>query len=176
MFDIEEVGVLLSDVGENSPSFSFIDLDLNSETFNENKDILFISAFAYTLSRFVCSDKVLFDIIDENSDPLPLFVNCENQKVSAFIDSVKESIDYYDQNRVDESSNIVFNLMSEEIESYDFNANILQKDKDYVLKLSSSEKYSQNTINRFLYSFKSILHDILNVDVLKDMIIPVFLI
>ena len=135
---------------------------------HENNEILFSSVFAYTLSRFVEGDEVVFNIVDDNLNHHPLFVSCENRDVDSFMDNVMEAIDSCEQNVIDETPDIVLNLNSKEINSYDFNANIFQKNDNYILKILYSDKYSKDTVNRFLESFKLILHDILNVNELKD--------
>ena len=59
----------------------------------------FCSAFAYTLSRFAGSSKILFNIIDNGrghfdlsksigmfAQTLPLLIDCNNQNISSFLD------------------------------------------------------------------------------------------
>ena len=73
--DSDNVGLLLDSIGADGPGHVNISLDLDYDLFNSflkrhniSENILFSSAFAYTLSRFVGSEKVLFNIIDNGRD------------------------------------------------------------------------------------------------------------
>ena len=168
MFDIEEAGFLLEDVGDNSPGICSIELNLDVNRLDISEEVFFTSVFAYALSRFIGNEKILFYVVDDNSSTFPLLVDCKNQDISSFIDSIIESIDYCQQNQIDAVSDIIFNFKSKEITSGDFNANFIRNDDNYTLNIRHSEKYSKETINRFLNSFKLIAQDFSNVNELKD--------
>ena len=168
MFDVDEAGILLSDIGDNCSGSCSIDLKFDSSKCNVDGEVFFTSVFAYTLSRFVGNEKVLFNVIDNAFDTMPLLVDCKNQNIASFLASTSESIKYCEKNRIDATSNIIFNYQTNEINSQDFNANIIKKDNSFLLKINYSENYSKNTIERFLKSFKLIAHGFLNVNELKD--------
>ncbi|WP_296890814.1 D-alanine--poly(phosphoribitol) ligase subunit DltA, partial [uncultured Methanobrevibacter sp.] len=136
-------GELLSDVLPDGPNFKQTKLDLDNNSFksflkenNVSENVLFTGAFAYTLSRFVGNDKVLFNIIENGRDrfnnlnsigmyvnTLPLFVDCKNQNVSSFIEYMSDLVynvmryDYYPfrllANKYDIDSNIIFQFFPE---------------------------------------------------------------
>ncbi|MBQ2613108.1 MAG: amino acid adenylation domain-containing protein, partial [Methanobrevibacter sp.] len=105
LVDSEDCGVLLDEVIHNQSGIHTTELDLDLDSFKTflhnhgiSENILFTSAFAYTLSRFVGGDKVKFNIVENGRDrfnnmdsigmyvnTLPVQVNCENQNVSEFI-------------------------------------------------------------------------------------------
>ena len=119
--DYEEVGVLLDDVGSNEPGSRWFDLSFDNALFNKflnrhkvSENVLFTSVFAYALSRFTGSDKVLFNIIEngrdrfDNYDSIGMFVNtmpfivdCKSQEISSFMNSMFDKVynvmkyDYY---------------------------------------------------------------------------------
>ncbi|MDO5811310.1 MAG: condensation domain-containing protein, partial [Methanobrevibacter sp.] len=73
--EVDDVYSLLSDVGDNQAGFYSLDLtaeksDIRSflKSCNITENILFISAFSYTLSRFTGDSKVLFNILDNGRD------------------------------------------------------------------------------------------------------------
>ena len=169
MFDVEDAGILLDDVGENSPGCCSIDLNFDIGKFTINEDVFFTGVFAYTLSRFMGSEKVLFHIVDENMDILPLFVGCENQDVSSFMYGIIEAINRCEMNRCTAASNITFNCQADEIDLGDFNAHVIKRDNNnYTLNIKHSQKYSDATVKRFLASYELIANQILDVNELKD--------
>ena len=105
LVDNDEVGVLLDSVSSEGNGFISLDLDLDYHLFNGflddcgvSENVVFTSVFAYTLSRFVGSDKVLFNIAENGRDrfnnfdsigmfvnTLPLVVDCKNRSVSSFL-------------------------------------------------------------------------------------------
>ena len=127
--DSEDAGVLLDSVGSDGNGLAQCDLDLNYDLFksflSENRiseNVLFTGVFAYTLSRFVGNDKVLFNIIENGRDrfnnfnsigmfvnTLPLLVDCRNQEISSFLDSVSNTV--YDAMRY---NSYPFRLMAKE--------------------------------------------------------------
>ncbi|WP_407422907.1 amino acid adenylation domain-containing protein [Methanobrevibacter sp.] len=143
LVDSDDVGVLLDSVLSDGSGHYLFDLDLdydlfNSflETYNVSANILFSSVFAYTLSRFVGSDKVLFNIVENGRDrfvnydsigmfvnTLPLLVDCENQDVQSFMEYVSEKVygvmkyNYYPfrllANKYDINSDILFQYIPE---------------------------------------------------------------
>ena len=107
--DIDDAGDLLESPCADGPGTYSTDLNadikelLNSYEISEN--VLFTSVFAYTLSRFVGSEEVLFNIVENGRDrfnnfnaigmyvnTLPLFVDCKNRDVASFIDDVSNSV------------------------------------------------------------------------------------
>ena len=128
MFDVDEAGILLKDIGNNSHGSFSIDLKLDISKLDVEEDVFFTSVFAYTLSRFTGNEKVLFALAQNDSSSLPLLVDCKNSDILSFIDSVRESIGYCEKNIVDASPEIIFNCQLEEMDSFDFNANIAKKD------------------------------------------------
>ena len=112
LVDSDEAGVLLDSVLCDGPGLIDLDLDLDYDLFktflkenNVSENILFTGVFAYTLSRFVGSDKVLFNIVENGRDrfgnfnsigmyvnTLPLLVDCKNQKISSFIEYMSNNV------------------------------------------------------------------------------------
>ena len=105
LVDSGETNALLDVVDADGPGYYYIELDVNvSEVLSKysiNENVLFTSVFAYTLSRFTGSNKVLFNIIENgrnkfnNFDSVGMFVNtlpvlidCKNQKISSFMKNV----------------------------------------------------------------------------------------
>ncbi|MBR0372315.1 MAG: D-alanine--poly(phosphoribitol) ligase subunit DltA [Methanobrevibacter sp.] len=171
MFDVDEAGILLKDIGNNSHGSFSIDLKLDISKLDVEEDVFFTSVFAYTLSRFTGNEKVLFALAQNDSSSLPLLVDCKNSDILSFIDSVRESIGYCEKNIVDASPEIIFNCQLEEMDSFDFNANIAKKDNcNHSLTIIHSQNYSKDTIERFANSFKSIARGFFNVNELKDII------
>uniref|UniRef100_UPI0025E4FCF8 AMP-binding protein n=1 Tax=uncultured Methanobrevibacter sp. TaxID=253161 RepID=UPI0025E4FCF8 len=135
--DYDEVNPLLDSVLADGPGIEKIRLNLDSNLlksflnkYNISENILFTSVFAYTLSRFVGSDKVLFNIIENGRDrfnnfnsigmyvnTLPLLIDCKNTSISSFMDY---------------TSNLVYNVMKYNYyafrllaHEYDLTSNIL---------------------------------------------------
>ena len=141
--DSDDVGFLLDSIGADGPGHVNISLDLDYDLFNSflrshgiSENILFSSVFAYTLSRFVGGEKVLFNIIDNGRDrfqnydsigmfvnTLPLLVDCTNQNVDSFLDYMSDMVygvmkyNFYPfrflANKYDINSNIIFQFIPE---------------------------------------------------------------
>ncbi|WP_296887644.1 non-ribosomal peptide synthetase [uncultured Methanobrevibacter sp.] len=154
----DDVGILLDSVFPDGPGSIYVDLDLNSNVLKsfikENqitKNALFTGVFAYTLSRFVANEQVLFNIVENGRDrfnnlnsigmfvnTLPLLVNCENQDVSSFMRYMSQLIyditkyNYYSYrllaNEFNFDSNIIFQFVPDLL--YDAE-NVVEKDIDF---------------------------------------------
>ena len=180
-----------------------------------SENILFSSVFAYTLSRFVGSEKVLFNIIDNGRDrfqnydsigmfvnTLPLLVDCTNQNVDSFLDYMSDMVygvmkyNFYPfrflANKYDINSNIIFQFIPEWIRDSgefdevtvadddiignmddliaDLTVEVVQRGRAYVLSVMYSDKYSGVFIDRFIKSFKLILHGMLDANDLSEII------
>ena len=110
---------------EKTDEYVDLNYDLFKSFLSENRiseNVLFTGVFAYTLSRFVGNDKVLFNIIENGRDrfnnfnsigmfvnTLPLLVDCRNQEISSFLDSVSNTV--YDAMRY---NSYPFRLMAKE--------------------------------------------------------------
>ena len=112
LVDIDDVGELLDSVLADGPGSTLIDLDIDKdllksfiEKHNVSENVLFSSVFAYTLSRFVGSEKVSFNIIENGRDrfnnfdsvgmfvnTLPLLVDCKNQDISSFVEYLSDMV------------------------------------------------------------------------------------
>lgn len=107
--DSDEAGALLSSVSSDGPGNYTIDLEADITDFVEkygiSKNVLFTSVFAYTLSRFVGDDKVVFNTLENGRDrfdcfdsigmfvnTLPLLVDCKNQDIASFVSQISELI------------------------------------------------------------------------------------
>ncbi|WP_296849053.1 AMP-binding protein, partial [uncultured Methanobrevibacter sp.] len=110
LYEVDEVSPLLSSVKNNKAGFYYFDLSINENNIknflksnNITENILFISAFAYTLSRFTGDSQALFNILDNGRDilnnyesigmfvnTLPLLVDCFDKEITSFISEVKE--------------------------------------------------------------------------------------
>ena len=171
MFDYEELGELLSDILADGPGCCSINLNvdmkrLSAYDFDEN--IYFTGIFAYTLSRFMGNEKILFNILNNDVNVFQLYVDCKNQDVHSFMSNIVKSLDFSKQHSYDVTSNINFNFGLKEFDSGDFNANIVKKSDNYMLKIKYSEKYSKETVERFLNSFKLISNNIFNAEELSE--------
>ena len=141
LVDSDDAGNLLDCVFSDGPGYSNIDLDLDYHLFktflddyNISENILFTGVFAYSLSRFVGNDKVLFNIVENGRDrfsnhdaigmfvkTVPLFVNCKNQSILSFMEYVSDRVygvlghNYYPfrllANKYDISSDILFEFI-----------------------------------------------------------------
>ena len=98
----DEVNDLLATVDNNGEN-TYIDcFDVDLSSFLEDNSItynqFFASVFAYTLSRFTGSDKVLFNLIEDGRGhinlsnsvgmfvkTLPLLIDCKNQDIQSFV-------------------------------------------------------------------------------------------
>ena len=144
--DSEDVGVLLDSVLSDGQGVMDIDLDLDFNWFKSflernkvSENVVFTGVFAYTLSRFVGSEKVMFNMVENGRDrfnnfnsigmfanTLPLLFDCKNQTVSGFMDYVSDLVygilgyNYYPfrllANRYDIDSNIIFQFLPDWIE------------------------------------------------------------
>ena len=136
--DKDEVyGLLPSVNNENDDSQYFNTFEVNKNdlhSFLQNNHIthnqFFSSVFAYTLSRFIGCDKVLFNLVEDGRGhmdlsesvgmfvrTLPVLMDCKNQEVSSFLDyssSLINSVMKYDL--------YPFRILAKE---YDLNTNIL---------------------------------------------------
>lgn len=110
--DIDEVSPILDDVLPDGPGFASCNLDFDKDLFNKfikknsiSEYILFNSIFTYTLSRFVGSNKVLFNIDDHGRDrfdnfdsigmfvnTLPLLIDTEDMEISVFVKKMADLI------------------------------------------------------------------------------------
>ena len=143
LVDVEEACELLDSVLSDGPGSVLIDLDLDQDIVNSFLDkhnvsvnLLFSGAFAYTLSKFVGSEKVLFNIVENGRDrfanynsigmfvnTLPLLVDCENQDIDSFMNHMFDRVygvmryNYYPfrllANKYDINSNIIFQFIPE---------------------------------------------------------------
>ena len=169
--DVDEVHDLLPSVNDDNDEFEFIDSfdidfdDLNSflQSHNLTHNQFFSSVFAYTLSRFTGSDKILFNIIEDGrghidlSDSvgmfvktLPVLIDCSNNDVNSFLDYSSDlinSVMKYDlypfralANDYDLNSNILFqyshNLFSDVINKDDLKYGVDELDHDLNADLS----------------------------------------
>ena len=110
--DTEGIGLFLDDVLPDGPGFASCNLDFDNGLFEEflNKNsvseyVVFTGAFAYALSRFTGSDKVLFAIDDHGRDrfsnfdsigmfvnTLPLLVDAKDMEISMFVENMSNLI------------------------------------------------------------------------------------
>ena len=110
--DIEEVKSFVGDKQSKGFTMDTYDLEINHEKLkrfiddnNISKNVLFTSAFSYTLSRFNKGDKVLFlligsgrgrfddmDSIGLYANVKPLIINCKNQNIESFIKDSSKNI------------------------------------------------------------------------------------
>ena len=141
--DVDEAGELLDSVLSDGQGSVLIDLDLDQDIINSfldkhnaSQNLLFSGAFAYTLSRFVGSEKVLFNIVENGRDrfanydsigmfvnTLPLLVDCKNQNIDSFMNHMFDRVygvmryNYYPfrllANKYDINSNILFQFIPE---------------------------------------------------------------
>ena len=182
--DIDDVGILLDDVGKCDCGSYQIILDSQFMGSLKNtgidRNVLFNGVFAYTLSRFIGSENILFKtVLNENNSML--LVNCKNQDASSFMNYVAdliENVSKYDcpfeeiESEYDAKSNIMFQYSPDNNPitdlSFDFNVNVSLEDKNYILNIIYSEKYSEFMVKRFAQSYNLILSQILNVNDLSD--------
>ena len=139
--DVDDAGELLDSVLADGPGSTLIDLDIDNnlltsflEKHNISENVLFSGVFAYNLSRFVGSEKVLFNIVENGRDrfrnydaigmfvnTLPLLVDCKNHDIGSFMDYVSSMVygvmryNYYPfrllANKYDIKSNILFQFL-----------------------------------------------------------------
>ena len=182
--DIDDVGILLDDVSAGDCGSYQIILDSHFIESLENagveKNVLFNGVFAYTLSRFIGSENILFNtFLNENKSVL--LVNCKNQDVSSFMDYMADLIENSSQyncsfeeieKEFDANSNIMFQYAADDDvridSSFDFNVNVSLKEKNYILNIIYSKNYSEFMVKRFAQSYNLILSQILNVNELSQ--------
>ena len=139
--DIDDAGILLDSVSSDGSGKMEIALDFDINSFKEflntcqiSENVFFTSVFAYTLSRFVGSDEVVFTIVENGRDrfnnfnsigmyvnTLPLFVDCRNMDISSFMKNMSGLVydvmryNYYPfrllAKKYDIDSNIQFQFM-----------------------------------------------------------------
>ncbi len=137
LVETDEANILLDNVCADGPGRTTMELEIDNDTFKKflsemrvSENVIFTSAFAYTLSRFAGGYKVIFNIIENSRDrfnnfnsigmyvnTLPLLIDCKNQEISSFMEHMSNSIysvmkyNYYP-----------FRILSKE---YDINSSIL---------------------------------------------------
>ena len=162
--DVDDTGELLDSVLADGPGSTLIDLDIDNKLFNsfiEKHNIgengFFSSVFAYTLSRFIGNEKVLFNIIENGRDrfnnfdsigmfvnTLPLLIDCKNQNIDSFIEYVSSVIygvmryNYYPfrllANEYNINSNILFQYLPEWFrDTNDFDDTLVEVDENDLL-------------------------------------------
>ena len=227
-------GVLLDSICADGPDVCRSDLEVDLSSFDSflnkqgiNENVFFTSVFAYTLSRFVGNDKVLFNILENGRDrfknydaigmhvtTLPILIDCENQNINSFMSYMYDMVynvmryNYYPfrilANKYNLTSDILFQYMPDwiGIDKYeddnssvdcssvdcssvdnslyeniinsmndliaDFSVDVIQKGTSFILNISYSKKYSKEFVERFIKSYKLILHQMLNVEELGD--------
>ena len=165
--DLDETSDLLESVKINNPdestyinSFDIDNNQLNSflQNCNITRNQFFCSVFAYALSRFTGSSKVLFNLIEDGRGhvdlsnsvgmfvrTLPLLVNCENQNVESYVKDCSSLVNSAMFNDL-----YPFRLLASE---YDLNSNIL---------FQYSHNLFNNNINieKFGYSVDDLGHNV----------------
>ena len=138
-----------------------------------------------------------FDAIGMYVNTLPILADCKNQPVSMFLDSMSDltyktmQYNYYSfrllANKYNIDSNILFQYQPDWFNSEfntdlfnkdlienssdlisDFAADVIQKNDQYILNITYSDKYSKNTAEKFIKTFKLILSQILDVNELSE--------
>ena len=205
LYEVDEVSPFLSSVKNNKSSFYYFDLSINENNIkdflksnNITENILFISAFAYTLSRFTGDSQALFNILDNGRDilnnyesigmfvnTLPLLVDCFDEEITSFISEVKElllkelSYNFYPfrvlANKYNLNSSILFQYLpdiDDETEQLynisDLEFRVFKNNNGYSLKVIYSDEYSSEIIKKFVESYNMILIQILCVDKLSE--------
>ncbi|WP_461463266.1 D-alanine--poly(phosphoribitol) ligase subunit DltA, partial [Methanobrevibacter sp.] len=141
LVDVDEASDLLDCILADGPGSTSIGLDIDNELLNSflerhnlSLNVFFSSVFAYTLSRFVGSEKILFNIVENGRDrygnynsigmfvnTLPLLVDCKNQEIASFVEYVSRVVygvmryNYYPfrllANNYDIKSDILFQFL-----------------------------------------------------------------
>ena len=167
LVDSADAGILLDSVCADGPGNYSIDLELDNDLFRlfladmgVSENVVFTGVFAYTLSRFVGSENVLFNIVENGRDrfhnynsigmyvnTLPLLVNCKNNDISSYMNHVSSLVydvmkyNYYPfrllANKYDIDSNIIFQFMPDlgdnnKFDSEDLNFNLMGSMDDFI--------------------------------------------
>ena len=205
LYEVDDVSPLLSSVKNNKAGFYYFDLSINENNIkdflksnNITENILFISGFAYTLSRFTGDSQALFNILDNGRDilnnyesigmfvnTLPLLVDCFDEEITSFISEVRElllkelSYNFYPfrvlANKYNLNSSILFQYLpdidDETEQPYnisDLEFRVFKNNNEYSLKVIYSDEYSSEIIKKFVESYNIILNQILCVDKLSE--------
>ena len=164
LVDIDDAGELLDSVLADGPGSTMVDLDIDNKLFssfleshNVSLNVLFSSVFAYTLSRFVGSEKVLFNIVENGRDrfnnydsvgmfvnTLPLLIDCKNQNIDSFMEYVSNVVygvmryNYYPfrvlANNYNIKSDILFQFLPEWVMGTKMSDTLWDYDDDDLLK------------------------------------------
>ena len=178
--DSEDAGILLDSVLADGPFIEEISLDLDNgslESFldrcNVSRNVLFTSVFAYALSRFVGSDKVLFNIAENGRDrfgnfnamgmfvnTLPILADCKDRDVKSFMNYMSDMV--YD---VMKYNYYPYRLLANK---YEISLNVLfQYIPEWILDYAYYDEYDVSVLN----AENSILYD--SQDLISDFIVQV---
>ena len=165
--DLDDVGALLGDVCADGPGSDELDLEVDNVLFKSfldrhgiSENVAFTAVFAYTLSRFAGSDKVIFNISENGRDrfnnlgaigmfvnTLPLLVDCKDQEISSFMDYVSGLV--YD---VMKYNYYPFRLLATE---YDIDSSIIfQYLPEWIQTGGEDEKIACDNETKFDYLFE----------------------
>ena len=168
LVDVDDASELLDSVLADGPGSTLIDLDIDNdlidsflEEHNLSENVFFSGVFAYTLSRFVGSEKVLFNIVENGRDrfgsydsigmfvnTLPLLIDCKNQDIGSFMDYISDVVydvmryNYYPfrllANKYDIKLDIIFQFVPEWVlDNYKFDEKIIAyKENDLLSNMS----------------------------------------
>ena len=164
LVDIDDTGELLDSVLADGPGSTIVDLDIDNKLFssfleshNVSLNVFFSSVFAYTLSRFVGSEKVLFNIVENGRDrfnnydsvgmfvnTLPLLIDCKNQNIDSFMEYVSSVVygvmryNYYPfrvlANNYNIKSDILFQFLPEWVMGNKMSDTLWDNEDDDLLK------------------------------------------
>ena len=205
--DREEVYELLPSIKTDSDEYfryvSSFDMDFNNlDSFLQNNSIsrnqFFTSVFAYNLSRFTGSSKVLFNLVEDVrgqidspnavgmlSNTLPLLFDCKNQNVNSYlkysanlIDAANDFALYPFQILKEEyglNSDILFQYVANDFDVEELRHDIPFDLSFYIscedaveIKVLYSDKYSKDFIEHFADSFMAIANSMMKVNELLD--------
>ena len=163
--DRDESGDLLASISSDGQGIYEYDIELEFDSLKRfldecgiSENVLFTGAFAYTLSRFEGSEKVIFNILENGRDrfdnydsigmyvnTLPLLVDCRNQNVSSFMSNVSDLVygvmkyNYYPfrllANNYDVNSDIIFQYVPDWIQ----NQGTYDNEENNLLEVISSD-------------------------------------
>ena len=107
----EDAGELLEDSDKDGYSTFYSNMDINKRDLNSflyeigiSENVFFTGVFAYTLSKFINTDKVLFttidngrdrfdgDFIDMTANVVPLLIDCKDQSIKSFMNQTAELV------------------------------------------------------------------------------------